>query len=184
MNSEMMDDRTMRAGRLLSLLLILQREGRVTAARLAGQLEVSERTIMRDIEELSAAGVPVYATRGPGGGFALLEGYRSDLQGPAGWQPTGRRSGPRPRGVVRISPEGRRLAAVLRYLQPLRVRRAVGQDADGWIQASFPIDSMDSAVIELLALSPHAEALSPPRLREQVRSKLGHAAKLYGSTSP
>jgi predicted DNA-binding transcriptional regulator YafY len=184
MNVRTMDNRAMRAGRLLSMLLILQREGRVTAARLAEQLEVSERTVLRDIDELSAAGVPVYATRGPGGGFALLEGYRSDLQGPEGWQTSDRRPGPRPRGVIRISPEGRRLAAVLRFLQPLRVSRAVGPDADGWNQASFPIYSMDSAVIELLALSPHAEALSPPRLREQVKSRLGHAAKLYGSTSP
>jgi len=184
MKSGTMDNLTMRAGRLLSMLLILQREGRVTAARLAEQLEVSERTVLRDIEELSAAGVPVYATRGPGGGFELLEGYRSDLQGPAGWQPRQRRSGPRPRGVVRISLEGRRLAAVLRFLQPLRVRRAVAPDADGWVQASFPIDSMDSAVMELLALSPHAEALSPPRLREQVRSRLEHASQLYGTRSP
>jgi predicted DNA-binding transcriptional regulator YafY len=50
---------------------------------------------------------------------------------------------------------------------------------DGWLQASFRMDSVDSAVIELLALSPHAEALSPPRLREQVRARLEHAAQLY-----
>ncbi len=183
MNSGSMDNRTMRAGRLLSMLLILQRGGRVTAARLAEQLEVSQRTVLRDIEELSGAGIPVYATRGPGGGFALLEGYRSDLQGPAVWSPRARRSGPRARGVVRISPEGRRLAAVLGYLQPLRVRRVVVPDADGWIEASFRLDSMDTAVIELLALSPLVEALSPPRLREQVRSRLEHAARLY-ATSP
>ena len=59
----------MRAGRLITLLLILQRRGRVTAGELATELEVSERTVLRDIEALSGAGVPVYATRGPGGGF-------------------------------------------------------------------------------------------------------------------
>ena len=179
MNSASVDNRVMRAGRLLSMLLILQREGRVTAARLAEQLEVSERTVLRDIEELSGAGVPVYATRGPGGGFELLEGYRTDLQEPAGWRSRERRAGSRPRGVVRISPEGRRLAAVLGFLRPLRVRRAVSPDADGWLQASFRMDSVESAAVELLALSPHAEALSPPRLREQVRARLEHATQLY-----
>jgi predicted DNA-binding transcriptional regulator YafY len=54
--------------------MILQREGRVTATTLAQHLEVSERTVLRDIEELSGAGVPVFATRGPCGGFQLLEG--------------------------------------------------------------------------------------------------------------
>ena len=179
-----MDNHTMRAGRLLTMLLILQRGGRVTAAKLAELLEVSERTVLRDIEELSAAGVPVYATRGPGGGFTLLEGYRSDLHGLAGLPSRARRSRSRARGLIRISPEGRRLAAVLGYLQPLRARRAVVPDTDGWIEASFRIDSMDSVVIELLALSPHAEALSPPGLREQVRSRLEHAAQLYRRASP
>lgn len=71
----------MRADRLLAILLILQRGGRVTAGDLARRLEVSERTIYRDIEALGAAGVPVYAEPGRNGGVRLLASYRTDLSG-------------------------------------------------------------------------------------------------------
>ncbi|MFB6576444.1 helix-turn-helix transcriptional regulator [Streptomyces sp. NPDC056402] len=71
----------MRADRLVSLVLLLRQRGRLTADTLARELQVSTRTVLRDIEALSAAGVPVYAERGRYGGFALLPGFRTELTG-------------------------------------------------------------------------------------------------------
>ncbi|MFJ9057019.1 helix-turn-helix transcriptional regulator [Streptomyces sp. NPDC102409] len=71
----------MKSDRLLSILLLLQTRGLVPAGELAERLEVSVRTIYRDVEALSASGVPVYAERGRNGGIALLPGFRTDVSG-------------------------------------------------------------------------------------------------------
>jgi predicted DNA-binding transcriptional regulator YafY len=166
-----------RAGRLISLVSILGREGRTTAAELAERLEVSERTILRDLDVLSGAGVPVYAVRGPGGGFQLLEGSPPTLPAEAWLRPASRRGGIG-QMTVRITPEGRRAAAILGYLQPLRVRPDPEADG-GWVTATCRMRSVSSMAVEVLALGPHVEVVSPAELRDHVAELARRTAELY-----
>ncbi len=170
----------MRAGRLVTLLLLLlERRGRMTGGALAAELEVSERTVLRDIEELSGAGVPVFSVRGPGGGYELLEGTGTAIPHPGTWQPMDRRAGRFRRAAVRITPDGRRLAAVLGRLQPLRVRHSVAPDAAGRLEASFRMGTFEGAVLDVCSLGPDIEVISPEDLRITVATRLRTSAAQY-----
>jgi biotin operon repressor len=126
-----------RASRLVGLLGLLQAQGRMTTQQLAAELEVSPRTVLRDIEALSSAGIPVYATRGRRGGFALIDGFSSEL--PA--SRLGERPRPGPgagRARIRLSPRGRRLAALLGRPAALRIRHGAPPVAGrgSWAEAA------------------------------------------------
>ena len=105
-----------RASRLVTLLGLLQARGRMSTRQLAAELEVCERTVLRDIEALGSAGIPVYPTRGRHGGFELLDGFTSDLPGL-----TRRRAAP---ALSSASGSRRHSGPALRKRKPSRGARA------------------------------------------------------------
>ena len=170
----------MRASRLVGLLGLLQARGRMSARELAGELEVSQRTILRDIEALGSAGVPVYAVRGCQGGFELLDGFTSDLPAVARWhRPPPDARARRPRGDRRT--RARRLAALLGRPAGIRIRRHTPAVAgrDGWVEAWVRIDSVDATALDMLALGAEVEVIHPPELRAQVRRTARQIAGLH-----
>ena len=203
-----------RASRLVTLLGLLQARGRMSTRQLAAELEVCERTVLRDIEALGSAGIPVYATRGRHGGFELLDGFTSDLAGltrrhtaPALSAASGSRRHPAPaspaaagsrpaapvpgdpggvqRALIRLSPRGRRLAALLGRPAGLHIRRtaapATGRAAGraDWIDAWVRIESPEAAVLDLLALGAEVEVVRPPELRAELARVARRIADLH-----
>lgn len=169
----------MSAGRLLRLMLLLQDGRRHTAAALAGELQVSARTVLRDLDVLSTSGVPVYATRGPGGGFQLLDTFRQPVPvAPAGLSPV---RGPLRRVRVRLSPGALQLALVNGRPEGWRPRPdpTPAPDRPDWVEGSFRFDSYDTAVRELFALGPDVEVLLPVELRATMAALAERLAALH-----
>jgi predicted DNA-binding transcriptional regulator YafY len=141
----------MRASRLLTLLMLLQAHGRMSAPALAARLEASVRTIYRDIDELSAAGVPVVVERGAQGGFRLLDGWRTRLTGltPVEAQALFLAGLPGPASQLGLG--GARASAELKVLAALPAQwqedaRRVGSrfhlDPVGWYQDAARVDHL------------------------------------------
>jgi len=134
----------MRATRLVSLLLLLQTRGQVTAAELAERLEVSVRTVHRDIESLAAAGVPIEAVRGPAGGYRLSGGYRTRLTGLTADEAEALFAAGMPGPAAELGLGGELAAARLKLLAALpqelqeratRASRLFHLDTRGWFRA-------------------------------------------------
>jgi predicted DNA-binding transcriptional regulator YafY len=134
----------MRATRLVSLLLLLQTRGQLTAAELAGHLETSVRTIHRDMESLAAAGVPVEALRGPAGGYRLAGGYRTRLTGLTADEAEALFAAGMPGPAAELGLGGELAAARLKLLAALpselqeratRASRLFHLDTRGWFRA-------------------------------------------------
>jgi predicted DNA-binding transcriptional regulator YafY len=143
----------MRASRLVSLLLLLQTRGRQTAAQLAAELEVSVRTVYRDVEALSESGVPIYAERGPYGGVRLVEGYRTRLTGLTEDEAQALFLSGMPGPAAELGFGTVVAAARLKVLAALppelrtrasRITQCFHLDAPGWFMAAEPLPALET----------------------------------------
>jgi predicted DNA-binding transcriptional regulator YafY len=156
----------------------------MTASQLAAELEVSQRTVLRDIEALGSAGIPVYPVRGKLGGFELIEGFTSDLPSSRlHHRPAAAPAARSTRATIWLSPRGRRLAMLLGRPAGVKIRRSTLPAAhrDGWVQAWIPVESADETVTDMLALGAEAELVDPPELRARVREAALRIAGLHGT---
>jgi len=167
----------MRADRLLSLVLLLRNRGRMSAAALARELEVSPRTVLRDIDALSTAGIPVYAERGRDGGFELLPGFTTDLTGltvdeakallAAGSAVTSESLGMAPafasamRKVVAAMPDAHRAAAT-------KVAERVFVTQGSWLTDPEPVDDHLGLIQQAVFVGRRLSILYPSRGNEPV----------------
>src|SRR3954464_6003157 len=178
-----------RASRLVSLLLLLQTRGRMTAGELAEELEVSVRTVYRDVESLGAAGVPVYADRGPAGGYQLLDGYRTRLTGMTGDEAGTLFLAGVPGPAAELGLGSVLPAAELKLRASLpgeladradRVRERFHLDAPGWFRADEPtpyLSTVASAVWDSRQLAIRYRRWKAPREVSRTLDPLGVVLK-------
>ncbi len=142
---------TMRSSRLLALLFVLQRRGQATAAQLASELEVSVRTLYRDVASLMAAGVPVWTEPGPQGGIRLMEGWRTRLDGLTADEASALFLSGAPQAVadlglatVAVSARAKVDATLPAELRGRagRIRERFLLDAPGWFTRPEPLDAL------------------------------------------
>lgn len=164
-----------RADRLLSLVLLLRRGGLTTAQALAAELEVSPRTVQRDIEALSVAGIPVYAERGRHGGFALLPGFSTDLTGLTPDEAVALLASPASDALgmrAAFSSAIRKLVAAMPEPSRQRAEGAAGRvlvRRAGWLRDSLPDEQLGALQRAVFAghrlRIRYAAAAAPPRWR-------------------
>lgn len=163
-----------RATRLVSLLLLLQTRGQLTAAELAGILEISVRTVHRDVESLATAGVPIEALRGPTGGYRLAGGYRTRLTGLTADEAEALFAAGMPGPAAELGLGGELAAARLKLLAALpselqeratRASRLFHLDTRGWFRA-------EDRVPHLPALSSAVWSGSRARIRYREGSRV------------
>ena len=179
----------MRASRLISLLLLLQNRGRMTAQALADELEVSVRTVYRDVESLGASGVPIFADRGPAGGYQLLDGYRTRLTGLTGEEAGTLFLAGMPGPAAELGLGSVLAAAELKLRAALpgelgnradRVRERFHLDAPGWFRADEPVPHLAvlaGAVWEARRLSVRYRRWKAPREVSRTLDPLGVVLK-------
>jgi predicted DNA-binding transcriptional regulator YafY len=143
-----------RSSRLLALLLVLQRRGRATAAELADELEVSVRTLYRDVAALAEAGIPLWAEPGPGGGVRLVEGWRTRLDGLSADEAaalflSGAPQAAADLGLAAVAVNAR---AKIDATLPVELRARAGRvrerfllDAPGWFSRPEPLEALPAA---------------------------------------
>jgi predicted DNA-binding transcriptional regulator YafY len=141
----------MRADRLISIVMLLQTHERMTAEELSKELEVSPRTIYRDITSLNIAGVPVYTDRGPGGGIALVESYRTTLTGLNEDEARALFMLSIPEPLVALGVDQKLKAALLKLAVALppaqraeqtRTRQRIHLDSSPWSQSEEPVPQL------------------------------------------
>jgi predicted DNA-binding transcriptional regulator YafY len=169
-----------RADRLVSLVLLLQARGRMTARELARELGVSVRTVYRDLDALSAADIPVLADPGPGGGcrpdgFDLARFWER-------WSQEFEAS--RPRVAVRLRASPRALAAFGEVLGPGAagaVSAAEPSGSDGWQELMLTFEHEAAATTRLAGFGDQVEVLSPVAVRERLLAAARGTLERYGA---